>query len=300
MPADPPIYKSGIVFYVYTKDNCMGHFGYMKQLLYNVKAIRKYDTFVRIAIITNCDIPLELAQVVDCVVPIFPADVVNTTEKQWQTRVLYNAYLPFNYSFILDTHIFPCDANATQILDLFEKSDVDISFTNRMNIPNVPTGGAVLSRFSKGSFDFWKETYHWQINRGYYDDQWAMSQVISGTWRKTYKFRWLSNNWFFASHGVSENGMFIGSARCYRLSVVVTGPVRWAHSSEAECKVINGRRNEFIHKPRVYFLNRTCQTTKIGSTVFLSDEEVQKNVFPYKAPKLDWNTSNKPEDSLFW
>ena len=73
----------------------------MSEVYNNARIIKETDNQVNIALITNCDIPILLEQYLDVIVPIHNDDVMKTNKKQWRTRMLYNAYLPFNYSFII-------------------------------------------------------------------------------------------------------------------------------------------------------------------------------------------------------
>lgn len=92
----------------------------MNQVGMNAKYIKEYDPSMNIAVVTNCDIPGSVAYYLDVIVPVHNQDVMNTTLKQWRTRMLYNAYLPFNYSYIIDSHVFPCDKKAVrEVLSLF-------------------------------------------------------------------------------------------------------------------------------------------------------------------------------------
>ena len=112
---------------------------------------------ISLALVTNCDIPLSLARYLTVIIPIHSNDLFNITSKQWQTRLLYNAYLPFNYNFIIDSHVFPCDSLAIpELFHEFAVSNVDIAFGNRMNIPDRVLGACILSRWGEGSYDFWK------------------------------------------------------------------------------------------------------------------------------------------------
>lgn len=301
-PPRKPIANSGVVFYVYSFNQCKGKDVYMNQVGYNSKIIENLDPTISTTLVTNCNIPVAVSQYLNIIVPIHMKDVVNTTQKQWRTRMLYNAYLPYNYSFIIDSHVFPCDAKAPrEILDLFESSQVDISFSNRENTPNRVSGGAVLSHWSEGSFKFWQKVYNIMQNRKSFDDQGPMKVVIESEWRKNYSFKWLSSNWFFASHGITENGEFVGSARCYRSSVVVTGPLRWIHGSLDQCKIMNGPNNEYIYKPRCFFHRRNCNTTGGSSHPVFSESQLKREAFPYSSPELYWSTSSgKNSTSLFW
>ena len=293
-----PVLKSGIVFYVYSSNQCHNKNIYMDQVKINARFIKETDHSINIALMTNCDIPVETAQYLDIIGPIHNNDVVKTNAKQWRTRMLYNAYLPFNYSFIIDSHIFPCDKRAPRdILEQFEQSQIDISFSNRVNKKNCVSGGAALSHWSEGSFEFWKQVYLLMEKRNYLDDQTPMSMTMRSPWSKKYRFRWLSSNWFFASHGITENGIFRGPARCYRSSIIITGPVRWIHGNIHDCIVMNEKPNI----PRCYFKSGTCNTTGKGNFAIYSEQDIKRNASPYSAPKLSWkqNSQNNPT-SLFW
>lgn len=234
------------------------------------------------------------------IVPVHHNDVVRRKKKQWYTRVLYNAYLPFHYSFILDTHVFPCyNTSYSEIFEKFRASGIDISISNRMNIHSY-SGGAVLSKWGDGSHAFWMKCVSWMNWRHNYDDQGAIISVL-GSRSKQWKFRKMSSNWFFASHGISSSGAFIGSEKCYRTSVVVTGPVQWIHGSPGECQLMNGKHNEHIYKNRVYFVCGKCNCAVRKLTIATSKEELQSFVAPYSVPKLQWNSSPKRgSTSLFW
>ena len=218
-PRDP-IMEFGIVYHVYTHKRCAENRRYITEVDRNSYYVKSSDKNAKIALITNCDVPESTAKSVDVIVPIHDNDVVPTSQKQWFTRVLYNAYLPFNYSFITDTHVFPCDNKSySDILTKFKHSDVDISFSSRVNFKHA-SGGAILSKFGKGSFLFWKLTYENQVSRNWYDDQNPMTLIMNTYRSKLFKFEWLSSNYFYASHGIAENGVFSGPSLCYRSSIV--------------------------------------------------------------------------------
>ena len=139
--------ERGIVYYLYTQNRCGENPRYLKEVERNSVAVKAKDPNAKIAVVTNCDILASTAKLIDVIVPVHNEDVVQTSSKQWLTRVLYNAYLPFNYSFITDTHVYPCDNKSyTDIFDLFKKSNIDISFSCRVNRGPYPSGGAVLSK----------------------------------------------------------------------------------------------------------------------------------------------------------
>lgn len=229
-------------------------------------------------------------------------DIVNTTKKQWQTRLLYNAYLPFNYSFIIDSHVYPCDSLAIpEIFDQFKQLGVDIGLGNRMNIPDRILGGAVLSKWGEGSWEFWKRSYEVMIEKGLVDDQEAMRIVRNTEWNQRYSWKLLSSNWIFASHGIDSEGVFDGAGRCYRSSVIVTGPVRWIHGNPDECSLMNGQHYEYASFPRVYYMKGECQGILEGNTVLFSEKEIKEAVQPYRAPVLNWKDScRKDKLSLCW
>ena len=244
--------------------------------------------------VTNCDIPLSIANKLTVVVPIHNKDLIKG-QRQWYTRVLYNAYSPFNYSFILDTHVFPCfNTSYRRLFELFKQSNVDISLSNRMNIDSI-SGGAVLSKWGPGSFEYWKRNVQIMVKRRNYDDQGSAIYVLSK--RKGYTFKQLSSNWFFASHGISKDGVFIGSDTCYRSSVVVTGPVQWIHGTPKQCELMN--THPYQH--RVYFVCGTCSCNQTGPMIATSDKELQEFVGKSKTPELLWEKDDKRGgDSLFW
>ena len=65
--------------------------------------------------------------------------------------MLYNAYPPFRLNFVLDTHVWPCDQLAVkELFDLFDASDVDVSYGNREN-RLYPMGAGALFRDSNES-----------------------------------------------------------------------------------------------------------------------------------------------------
>lgn len=134
-----------------------------------------------------------------------------------------------------------------------------------------------------------------------YDDQGPMLLTLRSNWSKKYKFRWLSSNWFFASHGITEEGVFSGPGRCYRSSVIVTGPVRWVHGHFDDCSMMNGKQNEFAFRPRCYFKSGYCNTTKTGYFPLFSEKELKQTVYPYTLPDLRWaKMVTHDSTSLFW
>ena len=294
--------ENGVVFYVYSQKRCIENTRYHKEVEKNSAAVKAKDPKANIAVVTNCDIPATTAELIDVIVPVHNYDVVKTNEKQWMTRVLYNAFLPFNYSFIIDTHVFPCDNKSySDIFDLFQKSNIDISFSNRVNRGPYCSGGAVLSKWGKGSHEFWIRAYQLQVQKNHFDDQGPMLTIMKQYQGKLFSFRWLSSNYFFASHGITEKGVFSGPAHCYRSSIVVTGPLRWIHGSPSQCEIMNKRDGGLINKHRAWFSSGSCKTTARGIKVITSNAEMKKAVYPYVAPKLDWDDySKRPSTGLFW
>ena len=140
-----------------------------------------------IALVTNCHLPRELFRMVDVVVPIAPEDLIPFSgQNQFTTRMIYNAFPPFQTSLVLDTHTNWCaGGDPEEAFALFRASDVDLAFSTRVVNRWVTSGFAVL------------DTH---------------------------------NNWFFALHGVNQRGEFIGSADCYRASVLVNGRIRFIHA----------------------------------------------------------------------
>ena len=54
-----PVLKSGIVFYVYSSNQCHNKSIYMDQVKINARFIKETDHSINIALMTNCDIPVE-------------------------------------------------------------------------------------------------------------------------------------------------------------------------------------------------------------------------------------------------
>ena len=232
--------------------------------------------------------------------PVHKNDLANTTAKQWNTRMLYNGYLPFNYSFILDSHVFPCYKDSySRIFSLFSQSDADIAVSNRVAGRLAMSGGGVLSKWGHKSHAYWMEVYRAMMLRRSHEDQSAMLLVYLSSRNHPWKLRWLSSNWFWASHGITERGEFIGSATCYRSSVVATGPIKWIHGPPSQCDLMNGPNNSYAYKKRCYFWRHNCNLTKSGPLAVFSREELRSLVFPYRVPELEW-MKNKTADALFW
>ena len=248
--------------------------------------------------ITNCNVPRAVAANINVIVPVHPGDVVEG--RQWYTRILYNHNLPFTYSLILDTHVFPCYRTTySKTFKRFIKSNVDVAISNRMNVQGTLSGAAVLTRQTQGSRNFWEHCIDFMRMRKNYDDQAA----IIYTWKyfKDFKFRQLSSNWFFSSHGVLDTGVFFGAGKCYRSSVVVTGPVQWVHAGSDECQLLNGKKDEYSTIYRAYFKCRLCTCNATGPTIATSAQQLASFTFPNKPPQLIWKDDGKHHNnSLFW
>ena len=248
---------------------------------------------------TNCNVPYSVAQFLTVIVPISLRDVPKQVNFRWQTRVLYNAYLPFHYNFILDTHVFPCHNDSySKLFSLFMKSGVDVSASNREGDRLFVSGGGVLSKWGPKSHAFWKKAYKLMDSRAI-DDQSAIYSVVKFTKRPVWKYRWLSSNWFWASHGINEKGLFVGSAKCYRSSVIATGPIKWIHGAPTHCIIMNGKNDEYVHRKRVFFLRRLCNTSASGPNAVFSKKRLEMMAAPFRATHLDWSVKHS-SSSLFW
>ena len=131
------------------------------------------------------------------------------------------------------------------------------------------------------------------------DDQTAMTYSLPKFNKSALVFKWLSSNFFWASHGIKKNGEFYGPGNCYRSSIIATGPIHWIHGDPSQCVVMNGKNNEHAYKKRVYYLRSSCNLTTPGPSAVFSNEELQRLVSPYNSTNLDWNR-NLDSDSLFW
>ena len=235
------------------------------------------------------------------IIPIATEDIRNTYLQIWATRMLYNAYLPFNYSYILDTHVFPCYSDSySSIFSLFCKSEVDISASCREGDRLFISGGAVLSKWGERSHSFWRYVFSYMMGScKVCDDQTAMMYSLPRFNQSMLSFKWLSSNWFWASHAIMESGRFLGSASCYRSSVITTGPIKWIHGDASQCALMNGKNNEYVLKKRVYYLRGSCNVTTSGPSVVFSSDELKRIVYPYNSTTLDWKR-NLDSYSLFW
>lgn len=298
-----PIMKYGIVYYVYTSQRCQEYPRYILEVAENSAYVKSMDPSAKIALVTNCDVDLSTARLVDIIQPIHERDLVKASGKQFVTRMLYNAYLPFEYSFITDTHVYPCDKKSyADILSNFRQSNIDISYSARVNGYPYAFGAAALSKWGNGSFGFWVRVHKEQVKLHNYDDQGPMTGIMRKFRNKLFTFKWLSSNYIYAAHGINNLGRFSGPGKCFRSSIVVTGPIRWVHGSLEECEIMNGKNREYIEMPRVWFSSGTCNTTFRGRTVFYREEDYKKAIYPCKVPSQDWKPDfkKKPSYGLFW
>ena len=134
------------------------------------------------------------------------------------------------------------------------------------------------------------------------DDQGGMIPIRSFFNRfHLFNFKWLSSNWFFASNGVNQNGVFMGSSRCYRSSLVVNGPIRFVHGTPDDCTLMNGPSNQFINRSRIYYFRGTCSCTEEVKNVLFEVNELKKRVCSVTIPDFRWNEfSSYPSRDLFW
>ncbi|KAK8828881.1 hypothetical protein WA538_000884 [Blastocystis sp. DL] len=257
----------------------------------------------KVAIVTNLEAPQKLLDTVDILYQINEKDEDRHCGKQWRTRALYNAYPPFNISFVVDAQVYPCDAAApNEILDLFDKSGVDLSMGNRKTRPGNIMGAGALIRASERMRQFWIETFKLMVRAHVTDDQWAIMSTRNRKGKQlNVSFRSLSFNWLFASHGVDNKGNFFGNGVCFRVSIPVTGRVRFANDNTYYCTFMNGKHNEYIHKTRAFYESRHCQTNGRGLRLAFSETEMTNLTSPYSSPPLQWEVfRNYSKTDLFW
>lgn len=187
-----------------------------------------------------------------------------------------------------------------ELFERFNATDVDISFGNRQNKRLAVMGAAALFRAGKGSHFFWKTAYQFMRRFKTEDDQRCMKTTLAVS-HGGFKFRWLSFNWAFASHGVLPSGVFRGSGRCYRVSLPVNGPVRFIHGSPEQCKLINGANGEHAFKQRCYFAPSECSTTMRNFTIAFGETQLREFTSPLPSPNLYWDMfGGFSPTSLFW
>ena len=199
--------------------------------------------------------------------------------------------------------MYPCDAAApNEILDLFDKSGVDLSMGNRKTRPGNIMGAGALIRASERMRQFWIETFKLMVRAHVIDDQWAIMFTRNRKGKQlNVSFRSLSFNWLFASHGVDNKGNFFGNGVCFRVSIPVTGRVRFANDNTYYCTFMNGKHNEYIHKTRAFYESRHCQTNGRGLRLAFSETEMTNLTSPYSSPPLQWEVfRNYSKTDLFW
>ena len=257
------------------------------------------------ALVTNCDLSLELFQLLDVIVPIHPADILRSASPQFQTRMLYNIDPPFAISLVMDAHVLFCQSgDLEEAFQLFRESDVELAYSTRILDGWVTSGCAAFFRRSPATRVFWERVtraMNDETTAG--DDQYFMNVIANEMrGRGEIRFRWLSNNFFFATHGVDPQGKFVAKADCYRSSVLVSGRVRFIHGRENQCVLINGSSNQYITRTRtVYIPGTQCEGTYDHSKLVFSQEEFQSLVGTNTAPAFDWNLlQNEDPNGLFW
>ena len=248
---------------------------------------------------------LDLFTLLDVVVPIHPNDVMHINKVQFQTRVLYNADPPFNVSLVMDAHVLFCNNDDLETaFNLFQASDTDLAYSSRILNQWVTSGFAVMYRRNPTTQKYWREvTRRMNDKFSALDDQYHMNGVTK-VMRESgeLKFRWLSNNWFFATHGVNQQGIFAGKSNCYRSSVLVNGRIRFIHGGENQCILLNGNNNQYGSRTRtVYIPGTECEGIYTHSKLVSSQSEFDSLVGGYRAPNFDWNLlDNEDPESLFW
>ena len=170
-----------------------------------------------------------------------------------------------------------------------------------MNTKSSISGGAVLSKWGPRSGNFWLSCADNMLQSSNYDDQRAIQVVMARSLFTNFTYRQLSSNWFYASHGITDKGEFLGASKCYRSSVVLTGPIRWVHGSPTECPLMNGENNELAYTNRVYFRCGRCKCAKKGPLVATSANQLKSFAYPNIPPRLMWEKNPSHDStSLFW
>ena len=222
---------------------------------------------------------------------------------QFATRMLYNAYPVFRLNYVLDTHVYPCDESAVDdIFNLFDKTYVDIAISSRIPRKYV-MGGGVLFKANNNTHEFWKLVYQRMREIPTHCDQRGIMDILNRSSNKTViNFKWLSSNWYYASHGISQNGEFQGPARCYRSSIPVNGMVRFIHGHARECDLMNGFNNSLINTQRAWFQPGLCNTTRKEVGIARSENELKNFIGNnISLPKMNWKKySQAPSKELLW
>lgn len=262
---------------------------------------------MNIAVVTNCHLPRDLFKNIDYLIPISTQDLLlSAGPRQFTTRMIYNRFPPFQYSLVLDAHTCWCDnRDAEEVFSLFKAGDVDLAFSTRVLNRWITSGFAVLYRYNQNTFNYWSRIVEYNMLYNLHgDDQYAMRIIArESLQRKELSFRWLSNNWFFAAHGVSEEGAFVSGAECYRSSVLVNGRVRFIHGGgTAECELVNGVDNANAQRLRTLFVPQKCSfSSQHASQLVYSQQKMEALAAPHTAPAFNWTLlSTEDPDGLFW
>ena len=251
--------------------------------------------------------PRALFKSVDFLIPISPDDLLpDLKSTQFTTRMIYNRFPPFLYTLVLDAHTCWCSPqDGEEVFTLFKASDVDLAFSTRVLNKWTTSGFAVIYKYNQATFDYWTRIVQDNMRTGFHsDDQFPMREIAKKMVEENaLKFRWLSNNWFFAPHGVTEKGEFFGEGDCYRSSVLINGRVRFIHGGgDRECLLANGEDMKDATKLRVHFSPDKCSFSHPAEPqMVFSQEQMESLVSPYKAPPIDWHLlDGEDPDALFW
>lgn len=223
--------------------------------------------------------------------------------KQWRTRVLYNAFPPFKYNYVIDTHVFPCDSKAVgELFANFKESGVDLSYGNRHYDPNRIMGSGILFKHTERMKRVWLHTYEFMSTKGVNCDQSALYNVLSNeSIRNTITIKLLSFNWNFCMMKINNNGEFNWDEKCYYSSLPVNAKVRFVHGILHQCNIMNGDNDEYVNLTRILFQPGKCNTTERNARVIVSEDDFEKAVYPYNKTRVSWQKFSKlPNNSIFW
>lgn len=200
----------------------------------------------------------------------------------------------------MDSHVVACNSSdIEEVFRLFRESHVDIAYTTRELNKWVMSGFAVLVHNTERTFRLWRLVNDFHMKIDYHtDDQYGIHHMTRVFVKNgLLSFQWLSNNWFFASHGVDEEGIFGGSAKAYRSSVLINGRVRFIHDKDRrKCAFVNGEHGELTHSLRTFYIDSKDNWIPVFSQV-----QMERLVGPYKAPAFNWHLldGNKSDD-FYW
>ena len=62
---------------------------------------------------------------------------------------------------------------------------------------------------------------------------------------------------------------------------------------------MNGKNDEYVHRKRVFFRRRLCNTSASGPNAVFSKKQLEMMAAPYRATHLDWSVKHS-SSSLFW